>query len=305
MSEILINLIVFFLKTIVIVAAIILIIASTKKKSGNQLIITHLNKKWLDVNKYFTKMTKQKISHKKSQKKKKKCFYVLFKGDMNASSVVKLRNEISAIINNATKNDKVCINIESPGGTIIDYGLANAQLQRLKQAKISLDVVVDRVAASGGYLMACVADKIIAAPYSFIGSIGVAFELFNAHELLKHHHIQTETITSKKYKRTLTPFSKTTPEAKAKVREDLSKYQQQFESSILKYRPKLNINEVATGEYWCAENAIKLGLVDELGTSDEYLFNTMKEYDVYQVEYQVKASMKQKFFNRMKSYVQF
>ncbi|MAJ82460.1 MAG: protease SohB [Legionellales bacterium] len=303
MEEVFYEFLEYLLETMTLLVAILILLAALKKKSPTQINITHLNKKWFNINRLFLKSTLQKKKNKQKKPSDKRCYYLKFKGDLSASNVSKLRNEISAIINIAKAKDKVCINLESPGGTIIDYGLANSQLQRLKYAGIELDVVVDRVAASGGYLMACVADRIIAAPYAFIGSIGVAFELFNAHELLKKNHIQTEVITSKKYKRTLTPYSKTTAEAKAKVREDIAVYQKQFESSILKYRPKLNIQKVATGECWCAENAIHLGLVDELGTSDDYLFDTMKNFEVFEVEYFVKQNFKQKLFGKVRSYV--
>lgn len=296
----------FFLKTFTIVFAILIILSATRKKDDKGFFqVKHLNQVWNKKTRSLAKQIKHKKLKVKKEKHRSKCFSIDFKGDLTASNVECLRQEVSAILRLAKSGDRVLLNLESPGGRIFDYGLAHAQLQRLRTANITLDVVIDRIAASGGYLMACVANKIIAAPYSFIGSIGVVAELFNFYELLNKNNVQVETITSNKYKRTLTPFSKVTAEGRSKVREILKVNQTQFENSIIKYRPKIKLNEVATGEYWTAENAIKLGLVDELGTSDDFIFNIMRKYDVYTVKYIIPTKLSKKFYDKVAAYVGF
>lgn len=304
MEHIFYDYIIFLLKFFTIIFGVILIIKTSKGDIELPLKIKDISKKYTDEKKLLEKKFKIKSKKRKTKKSKKSNLYVLnFSGDMRASAVEGLRREITALLAIIQNNDQVMIKLESPGGTIIDYGLAHAQLRRLRDKNIKLTVCVDRVAASGGYLMACVANNIIAAPFAYIGSIGVAMEMVNVHGLLKKHHVETEVITSKKFKRTLTPLSKSTNEARAKVRDELSVHQKQFENAIAKYRPQLDMNKVATGEYWCAENAIQIGLVDTLSTSDEFLLDHVEKFNIYEIQHPKSKTLKEKLFSKAKAYV--
>lgn len=294
----------FLFKALTIVFVIILIIKSSKSDITLPLEIISLNKRYRDEKKSLQKLFKIKPKKEKKKKKLKKNIYILnFNGDLRASAVNGLRREVSALLGIIRPGDQVMLKLESPGGTVNDYGLAHAQLRRLRDQKINLTVCVDRVAASGGYLMACVANKIIAAPFAYIGSIGVAMELINFHGILEKNKINAEVITSKKYKRTLTQFSKPTDEGRAKVREDLALFQGQFESSIGRYRPQVNMKKAATGEYWSAENAIKLGLIDELATSDHFIQEHIDQFNLYEIKHPQTKTIKAKLFKKLKAYV--
>lgn len=294
----------FLLKALTVLGVIGGLIKLTKSTDLQLPIqLKSFNKRHQRQTAFLHKAIKKKMPKKKKTKIKQSVYVIDFKGDMRATAVNQLRDEITALLSIMTPQDQVMIRLESPGGTIIDYGLAHAQLQRIKRNKNRLTICVDRVAASGGYLMACVADHIIAAPFAYIGSIGVAMEMVNFHDLLEKNNIKPETITSKKYKRTLTPLSKTTDEARAKVREELGIHQAQFETAISQYRPHLDMDRVATGEYWCAENAIQLGLVDEIGTSDDFIMKHLPDHQVYEVKAPVIKTMKQKMFEKALAYV--
>ncbi len=198
--------------------------------------------------------------------------YVLsFKGDTSASSVTNLRHEIDAILDTATDRDEVIVNLTSPGGVVNTYGLCSSELKRIRDRGIFLTVCVDNVAASGGYLMACVASKIVAAPFSYIGSIGVVMQLPNFHRLMQEHKVDFEQITAGKYKRTVTMFGENTDAAREKMKSELETVHRNFKDIVVKFRPQLDIDNIATGEFWLANDAKDLGLVDEIATSDEYV----------------------------------
>ncbi len=184
--------------------------------------------------------------------------------------------------------------IDSPGGMVHAYGLAAAQIQRLKDAKIKLTVAVDKVAASGGYLMACLADHIISAPFAIIGSIGVIAQLPNFNRWLEKNDIDFEQISAGQYKRTLSLFGKNTPEGRNKMQEEVDRAHEIFKNFINSYRSKVNINEVSTGEHWFGSRALELKLVDEIKTSDEYLLACKEAYDIYQVKYLVKKKLSER-----------
>lgn len=199
-------------------------------------------------------------------------FVLDFEGDVRARAVEALREEISAILTTARPGtDEVVLRMESPGGVVPAYGLAASQLVRLRDADVRLTVCVDRVAASGGYLMAAVADRIIAAPFALVGSIGVVGQLPNFHRWLRKHDIDFEQQTAGDHKRTLTVFGENTDEAREKFQEDLESIHGQFKAFVQRFRPGLDVDRVATGEFWLAERALELGLVDALQTSDDYL----------------------------------
>ena len=205
-----------------------------------------------------------------------------------------LREEITTILTVAKPEDEVLACIESPGGMVHNYGLAASQLARLRGKEIPLTVAVDKVAASGGYMMACVANKIIAAPFAVIGSIGVVAQLPNFNRLLKKHDIDYEQITAGEYKRTLTMFGENDDKARAKFKEEIDETHQLFKDFVKSNRAVLNIDEVATGEHWYGAQAIEKKLVDELQTSDDYLLENSHEKDIYQVQYVGKTTMSEK-----------
>ena len=221
--------------------------------------------------------------------------YILdFHGDMKASGVSRLRREITAVLSIADAKDEVMVRLESGGGMVHAYGLASSQLQRIRDHGVNLTVCVDKVAASGGYMMACVASKLIAAPFAIIGSIGVIAQLPNFHRLLKKNEIDFEMITAGEYKRTLTMFGENTQEGRDKFTDDIQDIHSLFKDFVLQHRPQLNISEVATGEIWFGQRAIDRSLVDELMTSDEYIVKACEESDVFEIKYEEKKSLPQK-----------
>jgi len=223
--------------------------------------------------------------------KKSRLFVLNFDGDVEASAVENLREEITAIISAASPDDEVLLRLESPGGMVHAYGLAASQLSRIKAAKLSLTIAVDAVAASGGYMMACVADRIIAAPFAVVGSIGVVAELPNFHRLLKHNKVDYEQHTAGEYKRTLTMFSENSEAARQKFKQELEETHDLFKEFITDNRPSLKIEKVATGEHWYGTQALKLGLIDGIETSDDYIVNAAKEHDIFEIIYQVKKPL--------------
>lgn len=226
---------------------------------------------------------------------KKRIFVLDFDGDIRANAVENMREEISAVLTVASASDEVLIRLESPGGVVHGYGLAASQLQRIKDAKIPLVACVDKVAASGGYMMACVADKIVAAPFSIIGSIGVVAQLPNFHRLLKKNDIDFEQHTAGDYKRTVTMFGENTDADRAKFKQELEDTHGLFKDFVSNNRPDLDIDKVATGEHWHGIQALELGLVDELRTSDDYLLAAHKEHAIFHVKHVAKKTLGQKF----------
>ena len=221
-------------------------------------------------------------------------FVLDFDGDMQASQVEALREEISVVIPAATENDEVLIRLESPGGLVHGYGLAASQLQRLRDANISLTVAVDKVAASGGYMMACVATRIIAAPFAVLGSIGVIAQLPNFHRLLKKNDIDFELYTAGQYKRTLTMFGENTDKGRAKFVEELEDTHTLFKSFVAENRSVVDIDQVSTGEVWYGQQALEVRLIDEISTSDSYIQQRLKDVDVLEIRYQFKKNWQER-----------
>lgn len=211
--------------------------------------------------------------------------YVLdFKGDIMATGVESLREEVTAIVGIAEAGDEVVVRLESPGGAVHSYGLAASQLARLREKSIPLTICVDKVAASGGYMMACVGTQIVAAPFAVIGSIGVVASMPNVHRLLEKHGVDYQDYTAGRYKRTVTVLGAVTDEGKAKLKEQLEETHDLFKDFIHKMRPALDVEAVATGEHWYGSRAVDLGLIDKLVTSDDYLLERAKEARVFEVE---------------------
>ena len=256
-------------------------------------------KAWL---KAFKKQLKLKSKSEKSGAKvgqtavKKPCLYVLdFKGSMDAREVTSLREEISAILAVADQQDEVLLRLESPGGMVHGYGLAASQLVRLKEKNIPLTVAVDKVAASGGYMMACIASKIIAAPFSIIGSIGVVAQVPNIHRLLKKHDVDVELHTAGEFKRTLTMLGENTEQGRKKFVEDLNSTHELFKQFVHMNRPSLDIDAVATGEYWYGSQAIEKGLVDQIGVSDDAIINAIDTKEIISIRYVISKKVMDRF----------
>ena len=216
---------------------------------------------------------------------KPRVFVLNFKGDLRALAVARLRQEITAVLSMAQASDEVVVRLESHGGMVHAYGLASSQLQRIKEHGIGLTVCVDKVAASGGYMMACVANKILAAPFAILGSIGVVAQMPNFNRLLKKHDIDFELITAGEYKRTLTMLGENTEKGREKFVEEVEDIHLLFKEFVAQHRPELDIEKVATGEHWFGQRALDRGLVDELITSDEYIAQACEAADVFEVKY--------------------
>jgi S49 family peptidase len=325
-SDIFVGYGVFILEVItllLVVAAVVAMIIAMKQKKAHlhgELVITDLSKEFEENSKILSnfhlsedklkeaekaekKAEKAKAKALKAQRKKgedteserKPSLYVLhFKGDISASETAALREEISAIVQVAKPNDEVLLCLESPGGVVHGYGLAASQLMRLKQHNIKLTVAVDKVAASGGYMMACVADKIVSAPFAIIGSIGVVAQIPNIHRLLKKHDVDVDVMTAGEYKRTMTMLGENTEKGKQKFQQELEETHQLFKQFVSQNRPHLDVEQVATGEHWFGQQALNLNLVDEIMTSDDLLLQAMKEKQLIGVKYVVKKSLLQK-----------
>jgi serine protease SohB len=225
---------------------------------------------------------------------KSRVFVIKFDGNISASAVTNLREEISAVLSQATSDDEVVVKLESAGGMVHSYGLASSQLDRLRKENIPLTVCVDKVAASGGYMMACVADKILAAPFAIVGSIGVVAQMPNFNKLLKKHDVDFEVLTAGEHKRTLTVFGENTDKGRKKFIEDLEETHTLFKDYVAERRPQVAMDKVATGEVWYGSRAQELALIDDIKTSDEYLMHRVSEADVYEIAYKQKRKLHQR-----------
>lgn len=230
----------------------------------------------------------------KVEESKKRVFVLDFDGDIKASAADLMREEITAVLTMARKEDEVVVRLESGGGMVHSYGLASSQLQRIRDRGIPLTVCIDKVAASGGYMMACIADKIISAPFAIVGSIGVVAQLPNFNRLLKKHDVDFELFTAGEYKRTVTMFGHNSVKAKEKFKGDLEETHVLFKNHVTRFRPSLNIETVATGDVWYGQDALENNLVDELGTSDDYLVKACENADVFEVSYEFKKTLQEK-----------
>ncbi len=311
MLELLLEYGLFLAKVVTIVIAVLIItggifIQVSRGKSAakeSHIKVTKLNSKYAEMTEILesqilskTELKKRHKAHKAEIKADKKnienrdrIFVLNFDGDIKASAVQSLREEITTILTCASSNDEVFLHLESGGGMVHAYGLASSQLQRIRDSKIPLTISVDKVAASGGYMMACVADHIIAAPFAILGSIGVVAQIPNFNRVLKKHDIDYEMITAGEYKRTLTLLGENTDKARAKFTEDVEDTHELFKDFIVENRSIVNIQQVATGEHWFGKRAIELKLVDELKTSDDYLLEQSKTKDIYEVTYETKV----------------
>ncbi len=298
---------------IALVFAVAIIGSGRKKEEGASLKVTNLNSKFDELTssvkeslldkKQLKQQQKDKAKQAKKEKKTKlketpkpKLFVLNFDGDIRASEVESLREEITALLSVAEPQDEVLLRLDNSGGMVHEHGLAASQLQRIKDARLNFTVSIDRVAASGGYMMACVADKIVAAPFAIIGSIGVVAQLPNFNRLLDKAGIDFEQHTAGEFKRTVTMFGKNSEKERDKLKEELQETHDLFRDFVSEHRPKLDVAKVSTGEHWYGKQALGLNLVDELKTSDEYLVNSLELYDIYELKMEVKQSLQDKLF---------
>ncbi|MGQ4276333.1 protease SohB [Pseudidiomarina sp. E22-M8] len=298
----------FVVKAAIIVMAIMLIVAvisnaaQRQRRQEGELQVRNLARdlrysaQTIELETLNKKQRKQankqaKKAEKSEKPSEQRVFVIDFNGSMDAHEVENLQREINAVIGAAKAGDTVFVRLESPGGVVHGYGLAAAQLQRLRDAELKLIIGVDKVAASGGYMMAAVGEKIIAAPFAIIGSIGVVAQLPNFHRWLKKHDVDFEQVTAGDYKRTLSVFGENTDAGRRKFKEDLEQVHKQFKQHIADYRPQVDLAKVATGEYWTAQQAIDFKLVDEICTTDSWLLARCHDHGIYHIRYHVKRPL--------------
>lgn len=304
----------FLLRAVTVVIAIALVLALVasaksrgRSKEGN-LQVRSLNEFYADLKhelqahlldkKALKAARKEEIAQEKADKKagqsRSRVFVLEFNGDIKASATDSLRHEITALLSMAKPEDEVVLKLESAGGMVHSYGLAASQLARIRQAGVPLTICVDRVAASGGYMMACLGNKILSAPFAVLGSVGVVAQLPNIHRLLKKNDIDVEILTAGEYKRTLTMLGENTEQGRKKFMQDLQTTHDLFKNFVAEYRPQLDMEKVATGEVWLGTDALQMELVDQLQTSDAYLSDRAKEADLFALEYSFKKTMQER-----------
>ncbi|VXD00277.1 putative protease SohB [Pseudomonas sp. 8Z] len=304
----------FLAKTLTVVVAIVVVlvfIAALRGKgraTGGRLQVAKLNDFYKDLREHLEHsvlrkdelkaLRKSEAKAAKQEKKtpasKPRVFVLDFDGDIKASATDNLRHEVTALLSMAKAEDEVVLRLESGGGMVHSYGLASSQLARIREAGVPLTVCVDKVAASGGYMMACIGQKILAAPFAILGSIGVVAQLPNVHRLLKKHDIDFEVLTAGEFKRTLTVFGENTDKGREKFQEDLESTHELFKGFVARYRPQLDIDAVATGEVWLGMAAQERLLVDELKTSDQYLAERAAQADLFHLHFAQKKSLQER-----------
>ncbi len=296
------------LVVIVVILAMMTALRSRGRTRAGELLVTSLNdfyselKDTIELNVLDKSQLKarrkaanaQEKHDKKAGVSKNRVFVLDFDGDIKASAADSLRHEITALLAVAQPTDEVVLRLESGGGMVHSYGLASSQLARIRDAKIPLTVCVDKVAASGGYMMACIGDKILSAPFAVLGSIGVVAQLPNIHRLLKKNNIDVEILTAGEHKRTLTMLGENTEQGREKFLQDLQTTHDLFKRFVVRYRPQLDIDAVATGEVWLGTDAQAQQLVDQLQTSDEYLSKRAAECDLYALQFVQKKSLQER-----------
>ncbi|MEK6731100.1 MAG: protease SohB [Pseudomonadota bacterium] len=319
MLNTLVQLLLFLGEMIILVAAILIVAAGiaaivTKGKTKNKINVRSLNEYYKNLTDEISAEILEKKAYKKYKKSEKKSekqnplkqqrvFVLNFDGDWKASAVNLFREEITAILCVAKPQDEVVVRLESSGGVVHGYGLAASELQRIKDHHIPLTIAVDKVAASGGYMMACVADKILAAPFAIIGSIGVLAQLPNFHRFLKKHDVDFEQITAGQYKRTLSLFGENTSDGRKKFQTEINEAHQLFKQFITEHRPQIDIDKLATGEYWFGQKAKELNLVDKIITSDEYLITASQQAELFEVAFKRKKKLLEKLGHTTQSSV--
>ena len=301
---------------VAIVVVVGVIVALTKRGAHQEgLLVEHLNKRLeglgdtvrlaVQGKDQFKQTFKERKKEAKELAKKgsqrKRVYVIDFKGDIRATATTSLREEVSAVLAVASEDDQVLVRLENSGGTVHEHGLAASQLLRIKENNIPLIISVDKVAASGGYLMACVASRIIAAPFAIVGSIGVIAQLPNFNRFLEDKGVDFEQITAGRYKRTVTMFGKNTDEDRGKLKEEIEDVHELFKMQILGHRSQIDIERIATGEHWYGTRALELGLIDEIRTSDDFLSEAATECDLYGVTFKRKKSLSERLLGGAES----
>src|SRR5271170_1377068 len=311
----------FLVKALIIVAAIggLAVLIARLARSGEakdkEIKVRSLNERYDDMRDamngaLFDKKERKALARTRKKEAKadakarrghepgKRIYVLAFKGDMRASAVKRLGAEIDAVLIAARPaTDEAVIRIESPGGTVTGYGLAAAEILRLRERKIKVIASVDQVAASGGYMMACAADRIVAAPFAIVGSIGVVAPVPNLHRLLKKNEIDFEEITAGEFKRTVSVLGEITSAGREHFREKLDTTHQAFKAHVAQCRPKVDIDRVANGDYWLAREAVPLGLVDEIMTGDDLLFRARERARLYEVSTEARKTLLQQLLS--------
>lgn len=281
--------------------------AARRERHDERLEIKDLNKRFQDmeltlkqamlpkkVYKAQAKAAKKLIRGKNDAKDKARLFVINFRGDIRASAVASLREEVSAILTLAKSGDEVLVRLENAGGLVHDHGLAASQLARIRERGVTLTVAVDKIAASGGYLMACVANRILAAPFAVLGSIGVLAQIPNFNRLLSEKGVDFEQFKGGEFKRTVTIFGKISDADRSKFSEEIEDTHALFKEFVALQRPALDMNRVATGEHWYGKRALDLKLCDELKTSDDYLLEQSGKTRIFEVKYVTKKGLSRK-----------
>ena len=294
--------------TIALTSAFLVVLLRPRRAPRHGLRVKRLNRRIEALGDALRAQTMPKKDLRKLLKDRKKAgkgaekpnvFVVDFKGDLFATAVASLREEVSAITAVAGKRDEVVVRLESAGGAVPHYGLAAAQLTRLRERGIHVTACIDRIAASGGYMMACVADQIVAAPFAIIGSIGVVAQVPNLHRFLEKHDVDFQEMTAGEFKRTVSVFGEITERGRKKFQEELEDTHQIFKEFVKAQRPKLDLDRVSTGEHWLARRGLDLGLVDQLRTSDEYLVGRAAEANLYEVAFEKPRSLRERLLGRV------
>jgi serine protease SohB len=231
--------------------------------------------------------------------KSRRVFVINFRGDIRASAVAALREEVTALLTIARAEDEVVLRLENAGGLVHDHGLAASQLERIRSRGVPLTVAVDKIAASGGYMMACVADRILAAPFAVLGSIGVLMQLPNFHRILDAHGVDFELLKGGEYKRKLTVFGENSDVDRARMQQEIDDTHTLFKNFVGEHRPQLDMGAVATGEHWYGRQALELVLCDELRTSDDYLLAASQEAELYELVYTARKPLARKLATLM------
>jgi serine protease SohB len=304
---------------LLLILAIALVVNSRRRGHSEGLVVEHMNRRFEDTadelklaiegKPAYRKAVKARHKERKREAKartkepssKQRMFVLDFKGDLRASAAASLREEVSAVLRVAKPGEQVLLRLENSGGTVHEHGLAASQLTRLKRHGLKVLIAVDKVAASGGYLMACVADRLYAAPFAIVGSIGVLAQLPNFHRLLEERGVDFEQVMAGRYKRTLTMFGKNTEEGRAKLQQEVEDIHELFKGQIREHRPQLDVEHVATGEHWYGIRALALKLVDELKTSDDLLLDAAKDFDLYHVAYKRRRSWQERLLGGAES----
>ncbi len=298
--------------TVVLAIAAVIVIARRGSQRGagaEHLEVKSLNRKYRQLERSlqrhilpkrpFSQFMKAQKARDKAERKqppaqRRRVFVLNFHGDIRASAVASLREEVTAILTLARTDDEVVVRLDNAGGLVHEHGLAASQLLRLRARGIPLTVAVDKVAASGGYMMACVADRILAAPFAIIGSIGVLAQIPNFHRWMERHGIDFELVKAGELKRTLTMFGENSEADRAHMQEQIEDTHGLFKRFVAEHRPQLDLEAVGTGQYWLASRALELKLVDALSTSDDYLLTASEQADLFELRYAIKRPLARK-----------